>query len=153
MAKSKLRTTLDSAEEQCQLNGTRLTSKRKAVLAGLLSSKKAMTAYELADYCKEELGESLPAMSVYRILEFLESESLVHKLKLANRYVACIHINCAHKHAVPQFLICNECYRVEETDVSKSTMGSLRRKVEGVGFELVSRQIEVDCICSDCTGN
>ena len=150
MAKSKLRTTLDSAEAQCLQKGTRLTGKRKAVLAGLLNSKKAMTAYELTDYCKRELGESFPVMSVYRILEFLESENLVHKLKLASRYVACIHINCDHQHAVPQFLICNECYRVEETDLGNSTLGALRRKVEGAGFELVSRQIEVDCICSDC---
>ena len=146
----KLQTTLESAEKQCQLTGAKLTKKRKLVLTALLNSKQAMTAYELADYCKNELDESLPVMSVYRILEFLESESLVHKLKLANRYVACIHISCDHKHAVPQFLICTECFRVEEIDVSSSTMGALRRNVEGAGFELVSRQIEMDCICSDC---
>lgn len=146
----KLQTTLESAEKQCQLTGAKLTKKRKLVLTALLNSKQAMTAYELADYCKNELDESLPVMSVYRILDFLESESLVHKLKLANRYVACIHISCDHKHAVPQFLICTECFRVEEIDVSNSTMGTLRRNVEGAGFKLVSRQIEMDCICSDC---
>jgi len=147
---TKMKTTLDSAEQQCQLRGTRLTQKRKMVLKGLVSSKHAMTAYELVDYCNNELGETIPAMSVYRILEFLEEEKLVHKLKLANRYVACIHITCDHQHAVPQFLICTECYRVEEVDISRSTMSTLRRNVESAGFELVSEQIEVDCICSGC---
>ena len=37
-------------------------------------------------------------MSIYRILEFLESQQLVHKLKLTNRYVACVHITCNHEH-------------------------------------------------------
>lgn len=150
MPTTKMKTTLDSAEQQCQLRGTRLTQKRKMVLKGLVSSKHAMTAYELVDYCNNELGETIPAMSVYRILEFLEEEKLVHKLKLANRYVACIHITCDHQHAVPQFLICTECYRVEEVDISRSTMSTLRRNVESAGFELVSEQIEVDCICSGC---
>jgi len=150
VAKAKLTTTLESAEQQCQLRGTRLTQKRKTVLKGLVSSKHAMTAYELVDYCKRELDESIPAMSVYRILDFLVNEKLVHKLKLANRYVACIHITCDHRHAAPQFLICTECYRVEEVDISRSTMGSLKRNVESAGFELVSEQIEVDCICASC---
>jgi len=147
---ANLKATLDSAEKQCQLRGTRLTPKRKTVLMGLVKSKHAMTAYELVDHCKEELDESIPAMSVYRILEFLETEKLVHKLKLANRYVACTHIACDHNHAVPQFLICTECYRVEEVDISRSTMSTLKRNVESAGFELVSEQIEVDCICADC---
>ncbi|MEM7256231.1 MAG: transcriptional repressor [Pseudomonadota bacterium] len=92
---------LARAEAQCLQNGSKLTKKRKAVLRGLLESNRALSAYELADYCKEQLGESMPPMSVYRILEFLEAEQLVHKLKLANRFVACVHITCDHKHAVP----------------------------------------------------
>jgi len=149
---ANMNTTLDSAEKQCQLRGTRLTQKRRIILKGLVSSKHAMTAYELVDYCKSELGESIPAMSVYRILEFLESEKLVHKLKLANRYVACIHITCSHQHAVPQFLICTKCFRVEEADISRSTMNALKRNVESAGYELLSEQIEVDCVCSSCAG-
>ena len=153
MPKAKIKSTLDSAEKQCQLRGTRLTQKRKMILKGLVSSKHAMTAYELVDHCKDEWGESIPVMSVYRILEFLVGENLVHKLKIANRYVACIHISCDHRHAVPQFLICTGCYRVEEVDVGRSTMGALKRNVEGAGFGLVSEQIELDCICSSCAGS
>lgn len=147
---ASVKATLDSAEKQCQQRGTRLTQKRKTVLMGLVKSKHAMTAYELVDHCKEELGESIPAMSVYRILEFLETENLVHKLKLANRYVACTHIACDHSHAAPQFLICTQCYKVEEIDISRSTMNTLRRNVEEAGFELVSEQLELDCICASC---
>ena len=138
------------AEAHCASNGTKLTAKRKAVLRGLLQSNKAMSAYELADYCKEKLGESMPAMSVYRILEFLEGEQLVHKLKLANRFVACIHITCNHKHAVPQFLICEQCHQVSEVSIKASTLRALRNNVENAGFRLASPQLEMNCLCEDC---
>ena len=142
---------IKKAEQQCLQNRTQLTAKRKTVLTGLLQSEKALSAYELTDYCRDTLGESLPAMSVYRILDFLESEQLVHKLNIANRYVACIHIACDHKHAVPQFLICTDCQRVKEVSVSKSTVATLRKNIESVGYTLVSPQLEMNCLCERCS--
>ncbi|MFT5046490.1 MAG: Fur family zinc uptake transcriptional regulator [Porticoccaceae bacterium] len=141
---------IEHAQTQCEHRGTRLTDKRKAVLTGLLSSRQALSAYELIDVCRETLDEKLPPMSMYRILDFLEKEQLVHKLKLANRYVACTHITCNHQHEVPQFLICSECYRVEETAISKAMLDSLKGNVKKVGFELVSPQLEINCVCGDC---
>jgi len=61
---------IQHAEQHCDLRGSRLTQKRKQILTGLVKSKKALSAYELIDFCKQEYGESLPAMSVYRILVF-----------------------------------------------------------------------------------
>lgn len=142
---------IEHAEQQCLRNGTKLTHKRKSVLLGLLKSSHAMSAYELSDFCKEELGEPMPPMSVYRILEFLESEELVHKLKLANRFVACIHITCDHKHATPQFLICMNCYRVSEITIKDSTLRALRSSVNDAGYKLVNPQIEMNCLCAECS--
>lgn len=92
----------------------------------------------------------MPTMSVYRILEFLESQQLVHKLKLANRFVACIHIACDHQHAAPQFLICINCYKVAEVSIKESTINALRNSVDSAGYTLVSPQIELSCLCEDC---
>ena len=144
------KTAIAHAEQQCLSNGTKLTKKRQAVLLGLLKSKQAMTAYELSDFCKQELDESMPTMSVYRILEFLESQQLVHKLKLANRFVACIHITCDHQHATPQFLICVKCYKVTEISIKESTIKALRKSVDSAGYTLVSPQIEMNCLCEVC---
>lgn len=141
---------IDHAEQQCQSNGAKLTKKRKAVLLGLLKAKRAMSAYELSDFCKEELGEAMPTMSVYRILDFLESQELVHKLKLANRYVACVHITCDHKHATPQFLICVNCYQVTEISIKDSIIKALSKSVDSAGYSLVSPQIEMNCLCETC---
>jgi len=81
---------IDRAEQHCNKQGSRLTSKRKPVLAGLLQADKALSAYELLDYCKNQCGANIPAMSAYRILTFLESEQLAHRLKLAT-------INLSHR--------------------------------------------------------
>lgn len=93
---------INQAEQRCTDRGARLTVKRKQVLSGLLYSKTALSAYELVDFCHKEYGYAIPAMSVYRILAFLQNQKLVHKLNLANKYVACAHIACSHDHEVPQ---------------------------------------------------
>ena len=149
----KIEAILEHAEQQCKSHGARLTTKRKQVLSGLLQSEKALSAYELIDVCKTEFGESIPAMTVYRILDFLQGEYLVHKLSLASKYVACSHITCAHAHAVPQFLICGQCKKVEEISISKSTIKALQHSVEQAGFHLASPQLEMNCICEACMVN
>ena len=141
---------LASAEQQCEQRGARFTPKRRQVLAGLVESDKALSAYELTEYCREHLGFDLLPMSVYRILEFLENEDLAHKLNLANKYVACSHIVCDHEHEVPQFLICKRCYHVEEVGVQRSLIDALANTIDTAGFTLASHQIELDCVCKDC---
>lgn len=147
---SRLQETLNQVEEQCRRKGVRFTEKRKCVLSGLLMSDKAMSAYELVDVCKAEFGQTIPPMTVYRILAFLQEEHLVHKLNLANKYVACSHITCKHSHEVPQFLICAKCQKVKEISVGKITQDELEGNVQSAGFELISPQLEINCLCADC---
>lgn len=142
--------TLDHAEASCRAHGARLTEKRKRILSGLLQSQKAQSAYELIDYMQREFGESLPPTTVYRILDFLASENLVHKLHLANKYVACSHISCDHSHEVPQFLICDECSAVKEVGIKKSLINTLESNVEASGYVLKSPQLELHCLCREC---
>ena len=141
---------ISHAEQQCKAHGTRLTTKRKQVLSGLIQSDKALSAYELIDYCKKVYGETIPAMSVYRILEFLEQEHLVHKLNLANKFVACAHITCEHAHGVPQFLICRECSKVKEIRINTTTINELEKSVVQAGFHLLTPQLEMNCKCNEC---
>ena len=150
MFMSRVQAAINHAESSCKARGAKLTNKRKQVLSGLLQSNKARSAYELVDYCKDEFGETLPPMSVYRILDFLQDEHLVHKLKLANKYIACAHITCNHAHGVSQFLICNQCEVVKEITINKSTINGLQRNVEDAGFHLASPQLEINAVCDSC---
>jgi Fur family zinc uptake transcriptional regulator len=141
---------LHHAETTCQTNGARLTDKRKRVLSGLLRSPQAQSAYELIEYMKTEYDERLTPTTVYRILNFLADENLVHKLHLANKYVACSHISCGHAHEVPQFLICAECSSVKEIGVKKTLINTLKSNVEAAGYTLKNPQLELDCLCQSC---
>lgn len=142
---------IDHAEANCKANGSKLTEKRKRILTSLLVSGKALSAYDLIELLRQEYGEAPPPTSVYRILDFLSQENLVHKLQLANKYVACAHITCDHKHEVPQFLICAECGQVTEIGIKKSTMESLKNSVQDAGYVLKGPQMELLCVCQDCT--
>ena len=147
---NNLESIIKHAEQQCRDHGVRLTEKRKQILTGLIESNKALSAYELMDFCKQRFNTSMPAMSVYRILEFLEDQHLVHKLNLANKYVACIHISCDHAHAVPQFLICRNCSKVKEISINQTTISALSETVKSVGYNLFSPQVELNCLCESC---
>lgn len=141
---------IDRAEQHCKTHGVRLTSKRKQVLQSLIEAEKALSAYELIDIFKEKFGSSMPPMSMYRILDFLQEENLVHKLYLTNRYVACSKLPCDHSHSVPQFLICSKCQKVEEISISEETITSLQTNAKDAGFYLLSPQLEMNCICDKC---
>lgn len=141
---------ISQAEEHCRSRGSRLTEKRKHILSALVKSGKALSAYELIDYCKDAYSENIPAMSVYRILDFLQGEHLVHKLKLTNKYVACSHITCDHPHEVPQFLICDQCNQVKEISIGRSLINKIKEDVEDAQYQLLSTQIELSCLCQSC---
>ena len=74
MKNKEVQLALQDAERHCSERGAKLTAKRKLVLESLLNSDKALSAYELADYCRVERGSEILPMSVYRILDFLASE-------------------------------------------------------------------------------
>ena len=141
---------LEHAEQQCQRKGVRLTEKRKWVLSTLLASEKALSAYEIAAQIDAQQDKSIPPMSVYRILAFLEQEKLAHKLELTNKFVGCSHIACAHEHKTSQFLICSRCQKVKEIMISASVMATFKESIEGAGFQFVCSQLEMNSICNEC---
>lgn len=150
MKASKLKQTLGAAEQSCRASGARLTEKRRNVLAILLRSRTPLSAYEIAEQYSLDYGESIPAMSVYRMLDFLAEENLAHKLNSENKYLACAHIACDHSHETPQFLICNRCNKVREIGIKPEVIVALRDTVEGAGYHLQTSQLELDCLCDEC---
>lgn len=151
MNKQQLNRVIDQAKQVCAFSGGRLTEKRSGVLEVLLSSGTPLSAYEITDAYSIAFGKSMPTMSVYRILEFLEAENLVHKLSTTNKYVACSHITCSHPHDIPQFLICSQCKNVKEISISKSMIDELRVLVEKAGYTLTQPQFELECCCNNCS--
>lgn len=141
---------LEQAKKTCAEEGVKLTTKRESILASIIQAGEAVSAYELAELYKEQYQQTIPAMSVYRILDFLVELSLVHKLTSANKYIACSHISCSHSHEIPQFLICESCQSVTEIGVKNAVVEELRNSVAKTGFKLTNQQLELTGLCSNC---
>lgn len=147
---SELNKTIERARDICLENGVKLTPKRENVLSSLIQGQEAMSAYELAEKYRTLFDQSIPAMSVYRILDFLAEHSLVHKLSSANKYIACSHISCSHDHQIPQFLICETCNSVTEIAIKSTVIDELTSSVEKTGFSLSTNQLELKGFCQNC---
>ena len=142
---------LAKAYEHCQSLGERLTPKRERLLALLLATQGPKSAYDLIAEHESVYGEAPPAMSVYRMLNFLVDAGLVHKLATTNQFMACSHIACEHDHQVPQFLICDTCHGVEEVGMQRSLLNQLKASAAEVGFDMGNQQLEVHGRCKRCT--
>lgn len=140
------------ARAECDRAGVKLTRKRQNILVLLLQSGLPLSAYEIVDRYREQHGESLPAMSVYRILALLVDNGLVHKLETTNQFLPCAHITCDHEHEIPQFLICDSCHAVAEVGLRKTLIKELHDSVKRTGFELTHQQLELHGTCAKCRG-
>mgnify|MGYP003340666045 CR=1 FL=1 len=148
---SKLDSLLRAAEVSCAENGARFTQRRRQVLSVLMQSSSPLSAYEVLDLCNRSTTSAMPAMSVYRILDFLEQQLLVHRLSTSNKYVSCAHITCDHKHfQTTHFLLCEGCSSVEEVDATEEASEALEQMAKTVGFKLTAQQFELSGICTSC---
>ena len=151
MNRQKLDSTIKKAEQVCERTGSRLTDKRRDILEILLSSENPLSAYDISDAYNKKAEKPMPTMSVYRILDFLEAEHLVHKLSSTNKYVACSHIDCGHQYEIPQFLICAECETTSEVAVSTIIYEELNKLVSKAGYTLGNSKLELQCLCNKCS--
>ena len=148
---SYLETALLKAERRCHEQGSRLTARRRQVLRALIEASEPLSAYGLLEICNAESSDAMPAMSMYRILDFLVEQQLAHRLVSSNKYLACAHINCCPQHfRRTHFLICDECSNVREVEMSDAVMASLSGIAGAEGFSLSSRQLEISGVCGEC---
>jgi Fur family transcriptional regulator, zinc uptake regulator len=141
---------LDRATAICADQGARLTEKRRRVLQVVLESAEPLSAYQIADHYRDQYGKTLSVMSVYRMLNFLKENELVHRLETTNQYLPCSHISCQHAHEVPQFLICDKCRGVDEVGIRKEILQELGANIKDTGFALARQQLEFHGVCRAC---
>ena len=151
MNKRQISKWIDDARSVCEQSGARLTEKRQDILKILLIAGGPLSAYQIANAYNDGAQKPMPTMSVYRILEFLETKDLVHKLSSNSKYIACTHSHSGDTHKVTQFLICNQCKIAKEIIISTKIMDELGKVVENAGFALKNRQLELDCLCEECS--
>lgn len=134
-----------AAEEVCAARGLRLTPLRRRVLELVWAQHEPVGAYELLDTLRAERGSAAPP-TVYRTLEFLLANGLVHRIESLNAFVGC---GAPGKSHTGQFLICEGCGTVGELD-DREIEAMLRRKAGEAGFSAARQTIEIIGRCPGC---
>ena len=150
MHKTSVDNSLRTATEICETKGCNLTQKRQRVLKTLLEAERPLSAYEITDNYNSVTKPTISAVSVYRILEFLESVKLAYRLRSASKYIARKNIEKYPGSEMSFFLICRSCQCVEEIEVSSKIMIPLAQLANKSGFFSSSSQVEINSLCADC---
>lgn len=134
-----------AADELCRARGSRLTPLRRRVLELIWSSHRPVGAYTMLDQLRAERHSAAPP-TVYRALDFLMEEGLVHRIQSLNAFVGCA--DPTHAHA-GMFLICGDCGDALEID-DEDLDTSIHRAADRHGFKINRRVVEATGTCPGC---
>jgi Fur family zinc uptake transcriptional regulator len=124
-----------------------LTRNQALVHGALTTDGGPLSAYTLLDRLRDD-GFRAP-LQVYRALEQLMAQGLVHRLESLNAFVACKHPACG-RHGVSAFAICGTCGAVLEfTD--QVVEARLESWAKDHKFNADRTTIELRGQCAECT--
>jgi len=136
---------LNAAIVHCRQEGTRLTPLRRKVLQAVWRSHVPLGAYEICDALVAR-GERVLPPTIYRALEFLENNGLVHRMASRNAFIGCNQPG-AHHHG--RYLICSACGLVAELPAGDN-MDRFIAEAHALNFEARSVRVEAVGLCAAC---
>ena len=137
---------LTEADVLCAQKGLRLTALGRRVLELVWQSHKPLGAYDILAVLSELDGRRAAPPTVYRALDFLLENGLVHRIASLNAFIGCSHPEHAHQ---GQFLICRNCHAAIELE-QKSISDAIVSSALDVGFTVEGQTVEVVGLCSGC---
>ncbi|MCG7625406.1 MULTISPECIES: transcriptional repressor [unclassified Epibacterium] len=136
---------LSAVETYCREKRLQFTPVRRRTLEILLQQHRALGAYEILEYLRDEgLGSQPPV--AYRALEFLVKHGFVHKIERLNAFIACMHPGETH---TPVFMICRKCDSVAEAQ-RQPMQGQLGDAARAAGFLIERTVVEAEGLCPRC---
>ena len=133
--------------EICNKNKWRLTKPRLEVLRIISLSKKPIKAYDILKKLASKIKNPKPP-TAYRAIEFWQKHHFIHRIESLNAYSIC---NKGHAHAGAQFLICDDCGRVVESNFTINLPQILQKTNPKSTFKPLRWNIEVNGICNQCS--
>ena len=154
---------LATAARLCAERGARLTPLRRRVLELVWRSHAPVGAYDILARLADGPGTAsehgaagheasargrrrAAPPTVYRALEFLLAQGLIHRIESLNAYVGCVHPDGAHG---GQFLICARCGAAAEVHDPRVDAAIVRRALE-LGFAVRRKTVEIEGLCPPC---
>ncbi|MEB3285918.1 MAG: Fur family transcriptional regulator [Vampirovibrionales bacterium] len=133
--------------------GLRITKPRCLVIELLDEAEQPLSAYEIKDTLSRR-GEQVDTVSIYRILDCLEENHLIHRVISSGKVRKCAldqeeacaleqHDHCHH------FLVCEQCGQIEEVHCpgTEALVGALQNSTR---FLIKSHRMEFSGLCPSC---
>ena len=140
---------IHSASSHCEKNGAKLTDLRRQVLDLVLQYQGVVKAYQILSDLQQTRASAAPP-TVYRALDFLVEQGILHRVDALNGYVVCQHLDDAHHHIHANLIAtCRDCGRVDEM-VADAGMQALRESCLAHGFEMDHQQLLLNGRCVEC---
>ncbi len=143
---------LERARGICRQRQVRLTPLRASILELIWHSHKPLGAYALMELLRQRRREeeganaAIAPPTVYRALDFLQQQGLVHRLATLNAFIGCDYPSNQHEGC---FFICSECQNTEENS-AESIASAIDALACDDGFEVHNTAIEVVGLCPEC---
>ncbi len=136
-----------AAQNLCLQKRVRLTELRKQVLELIWQSHKPLGAYTLMDMLSESSSRRVAPPTVYRALEFLLEQRLIHRINSLNAYIGCPDPYSQHQN---HFLICRQCGIASECD-NQMLSEQIGKAGQAAGFSVENQCLEIVGLCPNCT--
>ncbi|MCQ8102978.1 transcriptional repressor [Methylomonas sp. SURF-2] len=140
-----IRNAIATAEHLCIDRGVQLTPIRHKILELIWNSHKAIKAYDLLDLIRPINDAAKPA-TVYRALDFLLEQGLIHRVESLNAFVGCRSSGTQHDQLL---LICTACHNVEERSAPQVFL-ALAEETKTAKFSARRKTIEIHGLCNSC---
>jgi Fur family zinc uptake transcriptional regulator len=138
-------TALHVATRICERQGARLTALRRRVLELVWRGHQPRGAYDILEELQREGRRAAPP-TVYRALEFLRLNGLIHRIESLNAFIGCVAPGEPHD---GHFLICNRCGGAAE--VNDDAIGeAVAQSASHSGFVIEQQTIELRGLCPAC---
>lgn len=137
---------LKDAEDICSRRGQRFTKIRKLVFELIWQSHRPLGAYELLPAIKTAGFHPAPP-TVYRALDFLQEQGIVHRISSLNAFIGCSHPG--HQ-CSSCFLICDQCQMAVELE-SNVLATAIEEIAKDVNFAVSREHVEIVGTCPNCT--
>ena len=138
---------MQQADSLCKRAGVRLTDLRKQVLELIWQSHKPLGAYTLMEMLAQSSGRKRVAPpTVYRALDFLLEQGLIHKVHSLNAFVGCSNPKRGHSDAL---FICLSCGFTEEVP-SSSIQQAINLSASQQRFAVKAKVLEITGYCANC---
>ncbi len=137
---------MQTARQVCSRNGARMTSLRENVLRLIWQSHQPLGAYKLMDMLAAASTRRVAPPTVYRALDFLLEQGLIHRINSLNAFIGCTHPSTRHAN---NFLICTSCGIAIEF-AYQGLQTSIDQTAAELGFSVDAQCIELIGHCANC---